>query len=84
MKLIFCPKCQDVIKLRKDYRTCYCGASGGNYKSKYKSDNLYAVISGDAIPIGFINDSFVMSLLYPGTNFTAFVIKEPCKTISKV
>lgn len=80
MKLIFCPKCQDVLKLSLDKKNCKCGESWGRYK-----DKLNAVIGGEAVPLGFDNGSFVGALR--GENlwnqFTAFVIDLPCKTIKK-
>lgn len=84
MKLIFCPKCEDVTKLLSEYRSCRCGRSGGKY-----TDDLNAIINGDAIPLGFSNPSFVEALknrpkLGMGERFTAFVIAEQCPTIRKV
>ena len=34
MKLLFCPLCEDIVKLalaHEDYRTCTCGKSCGKY-----------------------------------------------------
>jgi len=55
MKLIFCPKCSDVVKLSNErkYRWCKCRASGG----RYKKDNLNAIVTGSAVPIGLCNNS---------------------------
>lgn len=82
MKLIFCPLCQDVVKLRlQEKRTCVCGSSWGQY-----TDFLHATIGGEAIPIGFANSSFVRALSERpdsgwGRNFEAFVIPKECDTI---
>ncbi|WP_185242763.1 hypothetical protein [Citrifermentans bremense] len=82
MKLIFCPYCRDVVKLRLDgYRTCCCGRSGGMYV-----DQLNAVIRGDSIPLGFRNDEFFSALRNRpeeglGKEFSAFVIPVKCPTV---
>jgi len=78
MKLIFCPKCEDVLKLLLEKRTCHCGASWGHYE-----DDLNAVIGGKAVPLGFSNDSVIKALKgkTPRGRFNAFVIDLPCKTI---
>lgn len=83
MKLIFCPKCEDIVKCQKSGRTCQCGASGGRY-----IDNLNAVYWGEAIPLGLANSSFVTALrLQPenglGSRFEAFVIPKTCLTFIK-
>lgn len=82
MKLIFCTKCQDIVKLKKTYATCQCGKSYGYYKK----DGLNAVIGGSCIPVGFANDSFTSALEHQpregmGLRFIAFVIPMLCPTI---
>lgn len=82
MKLIICPTCNDLFRLTQSYRSCECGESGGNYV-----DDLYAVTYGKAIPIGFINDSFIRAIKNQpesgmGKEFTAFVIPKKCPTIT--
>ena len=85
MKLIFCPKCEDVIKLQKqEIRFCKCEKSAGYYLN-----NLDAAICGEAIPIGFANQSFVEALknrpeMGMGERFEAFVIPHKTPTINKV
>lgn len=74
MKLLFCPHCQDVLKLRFEQRTCECGKSWGHYV-----DEKQAVIGGAAIPLGIGNRSLVDALESrpaegQGTTFVAFVI----------
>ena len=82
MKLVFCPKCQDVVRLKQDrVKTCDCGNVSGQY-----TDELYAWYSGEgAMPLGFANSSFSMTLkIQPndglGQLFTAFVIPKVCST----
>lgn len=82
MKLIFCTKCHDVIRLLSEVRRCQCGASSG----WYKEDGHKAKIKGPCTPLGFDNPSFVDALRQrPGTGrgskFLAFVIPVNCKTI---
>ncbi len=84
MKLIFCPKCQDVFKIPsgKIYKRCKCGHVYGKY-----IDDLNAEISKHAIPIGFDNPSLKDALWRrpeagPGSEFTAFVIPTDCGTIT--
>jgi hypothetical protein len=83
MKLIFCPKCQDVFKLiAEKVRHCECGHVWGFYAE----DGLNAEISAEAVPLGFANTSFAYAMAYrpksgSGKEFTAFVIPEECDTI---
>ena len=84
MKLIFCPECEDVLKLLRYERTCHCKLSGGAYL-----DGLRAAIWGKAVPLGFANGSFVRALGRqpehgPGERFDAFVIEKHCPTITVV
>ena len=58
MKLLLCPQCSDVIKLKvQERRTCDCGASHGMYV-----DDLNAEYGGKAIPLGFSNPSLLEAL----------------------
>jgi hypothetical protein len=53
MKLIYCPHCLDMKKLRMlELRTCACGKSWGYYLA----DDLTAEIGGAAIPVAIEND----------------------------
>ncbi len=55
MKLITCPKCNDLMVLVNDYtRTCFCGHVGG----KYLDDNVTAVVNKDALVVGIDNNGF--------------------------
>jgi hypothetical protein len=83
MKLIFCPACQDVIKLTPCLRYCACGESYGYY-----TDEIKAVIGGRAIPLGIANNSLAVALRYrpetgQGFEFTAFVIPKNAPNITK-
>ena len=54
MKLIFCPKCYDVVNLIVNQkRACMCGLSWGQY-----TDETNALVGGHAIPFGINNHSF--------------------------
>jgi len=82
MKLLFCPKCQDVFKL--DYRTKHCNCA--HTYGRYLKDGLNAEISEGAIPLGFANGSFVKALQNRpdydwGERFEAFVIEKNCPTV---
>ena len=83
MKLIFCPKCQDVIKLISKMRFCDCKQSSGIVEK----DGLNAKIFGESVPLGFQNTSFLTALNSRGDSrwgntFTAFVIPYNCPTIN--
>ncbi len=82
MKLIFCPKCEDIRALAYELRYCSCASSWGYYRR----DGLNAVIGGKAIPLGLNNQSFVKALKNRpaqglGQRFEAFVIPENCPTL---
>jgi len=84
MKLIFCPECQDIRKLDSTKVVCFCGISSGKYV-----DAVNAVISGEAIPLGFDNFAFAKALFKRptegmGRRFQAFVIPKICPTIKYV
>jgi hypothetical protein len=85
MKLLFCKNCCDVISLTpEEERFCKCKNVHGKY-----TDSLNAVYSGDAIPIGFNNNTFAYALKNQpdngmGENFDAFVIPKKCDTFRKV
>ena len=85
MKLIYCNKCKDVIRLNKTTRTCQCGVTGGHYKE----DGLHAIYYGPAIPLGFSNSSFHEAIdsqpeFGKGTVYNAFVIPKVCPTMEHV
>lgn len=60
MKLIYCPKCLDMKKLRMlELRRCACGSSWGYYLD----DDLTAEIGGSAVPIAIENDELREAVL---------------------
>lgn len=84
MKLIFCPECEDIVKLQLEHRSCRCGKSGGMY---YR-DGTGAMITGAAIPIGIHNSTFAEAIRKQpshgrGKEFTAFVIPKNCAVIDR-
>jgi hypothetical protein len=83
MKLIFCPACQDIIKLTSSLRYCMCGESHGYYL-----DEIMAQVGGKAIPLGIVNHSLARALEQrpetgQGKKFVAFVIPKHVPTIIK-
>lgn len=57
MKLIFCPKCGDIVRLWRDqWLLCSCGQSGGVYL-----DGINARYAGLAVPIGIDNNSMLVA-----------------------
>lgn len=80
MKLILCPSCGDVVKLRVvKWRSCDCGESHG----RYLKDGYHAEIAGKAIAIGIINNS-LLKALSTKDNFIAFVFKPDYHHIRKL
>ena len=82
MKLIYCPHCKDVVRLKKALKKCDCGKCFG----KYEEDGLNASISEDSIPLGFSNHSFIEAVASTpskdlGKRFDAFVICKDATTI---
>ncbi len=85
MKLIFCPECEDVVKLDIHVRTCKCEASWGYYRA----DGLNAFYFGCAIPLGFENSSLITALNNQpnkgmGERFDAFVVPKSSPTFKGV
>lgn len=86
MKLIYCPHCHDIVRLRdRERRWCECSKSWGQY-----TDDVQATIGGQAIPLGLDNRSFLYALkeregagLRAYMAFDAFLIKEPCETVDR-
>lgn len=84
MKLFICLECQDVVRLVAKKRKCQCGKCWGKYQ-----DDIFAVYSGPAIPIGFDNSSLAQAIANQpedglGVRFSAFVIPKECGTYQKV
>lgn len=81
MKLIYCPECEDVVRLVSCTRWCGCGKSRGCY-----FNDRNAIIGGKAIPLGIDWHSFSQALADrpkegAGQRFEAFVIPEQCDTV---
>lgn len=57
MKLILCPKCNDIVRLIDSKRSCRCGASYGWYKNSRN-----AIVNKTAIPIGIDNRSLAKAV----------------------
>jgi len=80
MKLLVCPKCNDVFNLQLSVeKTCSCGQTKGKY-----IDKINAEYEG-GIPIGFKNSNFLDALRKQhqngeGIDFTAFAIRKDCQT----
>lgn len=84
MKLIFCPKCTDVVRLVSELRRCQCGFISGRY-----TDSINAEISKEAVPLGFDNPSLAQALKNQppnglGRRFEAFVIPKECPSIQRL
>jgi hypothetical protein len=82
VKLIYCPRCHDLVLLTRFERKCACSESWGHYLE----DGVTATIGGAAIPIGIDNESFHRALRLrprsgPGMRFSAFVIQRECGTV---
>ena len=89
MKLLFCFKCEDIVKLPETllWRGCKCGAVQG----RYLKDGWHAEFTGDGCLLGFSNSSFVKAIRQytqghttTAKKFTAFVIPYECATVKKL
>ena len=97
MKLILCHQCQDVFKFgTKSFKSCDCG----NVKAKYidSVNAKFYCENDDYSLIGFANGTLVKSINQykekkektgyklgeMGIGFNAFIIPEPCSTITKI
>jgi len=83
MKFLFCPNCEDIIKMEKKVKTCRCLAVSGRYL-----DNRLAVYTGDAVPLGIDNNALLHAITRWeetgfGLNFDAFTISKECPTFIK-
>lgn len=82
MKFVYCETCTSIFSLRLNTRQyCYCKKTWGEY-----TDNSNALISKNAIPVGFDNRSFVSALRKrpeagQGKEFSAFIIPKRCPSI---
>ena len=54
MMLMYCPECQDVIKISKvEHRSCYCGKASG----RFDMDGNVTVLFGEAVPLRISTNS---------------------------
>ena len=84
MKLLFCTKCQDMIKMTINLRGCTCGASSGYIKA----DKVTAVINGPMKVVGINDKTFYEAVNHQprqgyGKEFTAFILPHENKSIIK-
>jgi len=74
VKLLYCPKCNDIKKLSFVERHCKCGHVWGHYEP----DGLHAVVSAEAEVLGIDNESLALALgsvlFSVGSGITAWVI----------
>jgi hypothetical protein len=83
MKLLLCLECDDVFNLDYEEKNCKCGKTRGKYV-----DQINAVYSGHAVPLGFNNISLAAAVRNQpeqgeGEEFTAFIIPKVCPTFKK-
>lgn len=62
MKLLWCPKCNDVIRLQYFIRSCECGRVSGKYLN-----NVEAVSNGKGVSIGIGNAHISMAAMSLGS-----------------
>lgn len=90
-----CTNCNDIFNLKHKTKKCSCGKTEGQY-----IDNLNAIYSGPAFPIGFNNSSFIKAYHRQnsmntkkrnsknasggGEEFIAFIIPEWADTLKKI
>jgi hypothetical protein len=88
MKLLFCFKCNDIVKLPNPllWRRCACGAVQG----RYLEDGRHAEYTGDGCLLGINNGTFYEVIHHHharrpiGREFTAFVISDHSEYVKKL
>lgn len=89
MKLLLCPCCSDVRKLRPEKTYCSCRKSWGKY-----TDDIHAEIGGETIALGIDNKTLALALkakkldlhdIFGGhlLEFTAFVFRDDAPNITR-
>lgn len=84
MKLLYCPRCGDLVRLTVSTRCCRCGECSG----RYLDDINVEIVEGTVL--GFDNLSFwtaVQKQNEPANNgheFTAFVIPPNASSVKRV
>jgi hypothetical protein len=75
MKLMYCPKCSDLVLLRLEPRSCACGAATG----RYLADRATVEQSAGSVSIGLHNGDLQTALAAhaktPGTWRPAFCFR---------
>ena len=92
MKLLYCLKCQGVVRLTLDNRGCECGNAKGRY-----TDNINAIYSekevDTVIPFGIANSEFKNAILNrkfgaksydKGLMFESWTMSKDVKVFKKV
>lgn len=87
MKLLFCTECEDIIRLKTgNLKKCDCGRISGRY-----IDEINAVYSGPAYPIGIDNNYFAQAIrCYPhipdenSMTITASLIPKKTDSLKKL
>lgn len=89
MKLIYCPTCNDVKRLKFGKTLCDCGASWGWCRGPLLTAPPVE-FGGDAIPLGIDGVGFERALMRSQETkgkqsepFIAFVIEADCPTFKK-
>ena len=83
MMLMYCPECQDVIKISKvEHRSCYCGKASG----RFDIDGNTIVLFGEAVPLRVSTNSlneavFHRSVRNKERKFNAFVVPLTSKRV---
>jgi hypothetical protein len=83
MKLLYCPNCEDVVRLTNKVRTCECGRVCGLYIDRVNA------IYNRGIPLGIDWTTFLDVLDNQpeegmGKVFEAFVIPRICPTMIEI
>jgi hypothetical protein len=83
-KLLVCTYCDDIVSLRLMPRSCECGRSQGSILSEGRCE----VIGKYAVPIGFVNHSFVNAVKFRpgrglGLRFEAFVFPQVSEAVKQ-
>lgn len=90
MKLLYCKRCHDIIKMSHRLNTCECG----QVKGMYTSDLNVEYTGAYAVPLGILNDSFIDAVRNQpekdneertgGVRFEGFVIPKQCSRVTRL
>lgn len=89
MKLIYCHRCDSVVRLVYKERRCECGNIGGYYQDDGLNAVYWEKLKESSSPLGFTNGSFVRAYNNQpdsgmGYDFNAFIIPKECPTFKKI